>query len=237
MTTCDYLPGYVASIGPQVDGIVALDDGSSDGSAEFLESCDEVIKLIRVPRDRPAWDEVGNYRRLVEAGLRHGADWLVSLDADERVEREFRARLEWVIARGRLLGLTSYQLRLRELWDSPDHYRADGIWGEKVRARVFRAEAGCRVRRQAAARAQGAARGGPRPPLSRRRSGALPPAHAPTGGPRARGGRATSERIPDSVWQPGIGYAYLTDENGLRLERIDPARDYVRAEATSPPSA
>ena len=137
-----YLPGYIASVGPQTDGIVALDDGSSDGSAEFLESCEQVIELIRVAPDRPIWDEVGNYRRLVEAGLRHGGDWLVSLDADERVEREFRSRLEWVIARGRLFGLSSYQVRLRELWDSPDHYRADGIWGEKIRARIFRARPG-----------------------------------------------------------------------------------------------
>ena len=220
-----YLPGYVASVGSQTDGIIALDDGSSDGSAEFLEACEEVIELIRIPRDRPAWDEVGNYRRLVEAGLRHGADWLVSLDADERVERDFRTRLEWVIARGRLLGLSSYQVRLRELWNSPDHYRADGIWGEKVRARIFRARPGASFDERPLH--------GLKVPLDGLRFRRYPVAdlevyHLRMLRPEHR--RARRERYeradPGSIWQPGIGYAYLTDERGLRLERIEPTRAY-----------
>jgi glycosyltransferase involved in cell wall biosynthesis len=228
-----YLPGYIASVGPQTDGIVALDDGSSDGSAEFLESCEEVIELIRIPRDRAAWDEVGNYRRLVEAGVRHGADWLVSLDADERVERQFRRRLEWVIARGRLLGLSSYQVRLRELWDSPDHYRTDGIWGEKIRARIFRA------RQQASF--DDRPLHGLKVPLEESRVRRYPVAdlelyHLRMMRPADR--RARRERYeladPDSIWQPGIGYAYLTDENDLRTEPIDPERDYERGERQGP---
>ena len=220
-----YLPGYVASVGAQTDGIIALDDGSSDGSAEFLEACEEVIELIRIPRDRPAWDEVGNYLRLVDAGLRHGADWLVSLDADERVERDFRTRLEWVIARGRLVGLSSYQVKLRELWNSPEHYRSDGIWGEKIRARIFRARSGASFDDRPLH--------GLKVPLEEFRVRRYPVAdlevyHLRMLRPEDR--RARRERYeradPDSIWQPVIGYAYLTDERGLRLERIDPTRAY-----------
>jgi glycosyltransferase involved in cell wall biosynthesis len=220
-----YLPGYIASVGPQTDGIIALDDGSSDGSAEFLESCSAVVELIRIAPERPEWDEVGNYRRLVEAGLRHGAGWLVSLDADERVERDFRTRLEWVIARGRLLGLSSYQVRLRELWDSPDHFRADGIWGEKVRARIFRARPGLAFDDRPLH--------GLKVPLDESRIRRYPVAdlelyHLRMLHPEDRRSRRERYEVadPDSLWQPGIGYAYLTDESGLRLERIDPARDY-----------
>src|SRR3954447_3686462 len=110
-----FLPGFLANVAPHEDGIVALDDGASDGSAEFLAERPEVVELIRRPADRPAWDEAGNYRALVEAALRRGADWAVSLDADERVERDFRSRAERVIRRGELLGLSAYAVRLRDL--------------------------------------------------------------------------------------------------------------------------
>ncbi len=66
---------------------MALDDGSTDGSAGFLEARPDVLQVLRVSPDRPQWDEVGNYRALGAAGLRHEAEWLLSLDADERLER------------------------------------------------------------------------------------------------------------------------------------------------------
>src|SRR4051794_2304882 len=133
-----FLPGYLRNLRPQVDGIVALDDGSSDGSAELLAAAPEVVELIRRPVDRPEWDEIGNYRALVEAALRQGADWAISLDADERLERDFRARAERVINRGERLGLSAYAVRLRDLWDSRERYRADGLWAGKAPQRLFK---------------------------------------------------------------------------------------------------
>ena len=48
-----YLPGFLRNVAPQVDGIVALDDGSSDGSADLLKSHEAVVELLRNPTDRP----------------------------------------------------------------------------------------------------------------------------------------------------------------------------------------
>ena len=229
-----HLPGFVANVAPHVDGIVALDDGSSDDSADYLASRPEVLKVLRVPRDRPEWDEVGNHRALVAAGLELGADWLVSLDADERVERAFGQRVRRVIRRGRLLGLTAYHVRLRELWDSEDAYRVDGIWGRKLPARLF------------AARADHAFDERPlhafKVPLQARRVGASWPIadlevyHLRMVRPEDR--RARRERYeladPECRWQPGIGYAYLTDERGLTLRRVPRGRGFENGRPGAP---
>jgi glycosyltransferase involved in cell wall biosynthesis len=221
-----HLPGYLASVGPQVDGVIALDDGSSDGSAEFLASRAEILELLRVPRDRPRWDEIGNHRALIAAALRHGAEWLLSLDADERVEREFRARAERVIRRGSIFGLSAYALRLRELWDDTRYYRADGIWGRKRVARLFRAlpDHGFDTRPLHGLKAPLQARIGNRYPVTDVTIYHLAMLRKEDRVARRRRYEALD---PDARWQPDVGYAYLTDEIGLKLRRVPPGRHYA----------
>jgi glycosyltransferase involved in cell wall biosynthesis len=136
-----FLPAMLRNVAAQVDGIIALDDGSTDGSDRLLEKCPAVLELLRNPPDRPHYDEPGGHRRLVEAALRHGAEWIMSVDADERLERDFRVRAERVIRRAQRLGLEGFSVRTRDVWDSPNQYRVDGIWGRKSQPRLFRASA------------------------------------------------------------------------------------------------
>ena len=220
-----HLPGFLRNVAPQVDGIVALDDGSSDGCAELLERHDAVIEVLRNPRDRPTWDEVGNHRALIAAALRHAADWILCVDADERLEREFRPRAERVIARGRLLGYSAYAVRLRELWDAPTHYRVDGIWGRKMMARLFRA----RADHEFDARSLH----GIKAPLQARRSGRFPRADLTIyhlgmlrPGDREARRRRYQEADPERRWQ-AIGYEYLTDERGLTLRAVARGREFL----------
>ncbi len=220
-----HLPGYLRNVGPQVDGIVALDDGSSDGSAELLAGSDAVLELLRVPPDRPEWDEVGNHRALVTAALRHGAEWIVCVDADERLERDFRERADRAIRRGRLLGYSAYAVRLRELWDDPAQYRADGIWGRKAMARLFRAREDHQF--------DPARLHGVKAPLQARRWGRFPLAdlniyHLGVLRPEDRMARKRRYELadPERRWQP-IGYEYLTDAQGLELRRIPARRSWA----------
>jgi hypothetical protein len=164
---------------------------------------------------------MANHRQLVGAALRHGAEWALCVDQDERLERDFRTRAERVIARGKRVGAAAFSPRLLELWDSPDHYRADGVWGKKTKPTLFR------LRRDHEF--------DPRPlhgikaPLQARpvREADLLVYHLgmlTTADREAR--RARYEHLdPDGRWQ-AVGYAYLTDEAGLRLRRVPPRRAF-----------
>lgn len=218
-----HLPGFLRNVAPQVDGIVALDDGSVDGSAELLECAPEVLEVLRNPPERPAWDEMGNFRRLVDAALRHGATWAISVDADERLEREFRARARRLITDG---DRTAYSVRLRELWGSAERYRADGIWGRKAPPRLFAVRPG-QVFSDAALHA-------PKVPLEAVRDGAVGRADLEVYHLRMihpddrRARRERYERLdPEARWQPREGYAYLSDERGLELRAVEAERRFV----------
>ena len=220
-----FLPGLLRNVAPHVDGIIALDDGSSDGSDRLLAESSLVLELLRNPPARPGWDQPGNHKRLVEAALRHGAEWIIAIDADERLEYEFRGRAERVVQRGLSIGLTAFGVHFRELWDSPLSFRADGIWGRKTQPRFFRAMADHLFDERPIH--------GAKAPLQGKVHGSFPIAdliiyhlrmvHRPDREAR----RLRNERFdPQARYQPGIGYAYLTDETGLRLRPVPKRRGY-----------
>jgi len=220
-----FLPGFLANVAPHVDGIVALDDGSTDGSPDLLQANPSVLEVLRVPAGRPFWDEVGNFKNLHKTALRHGAEWIIALDADERLECQFRERAERVIRRGRRFGLAAFTVKLRELWDAADTYRCDGLWGRKRVPRLFAALADHRFD-QRPLHADKA-------PLQARVAGHYVGAdleiyHLRSLRPADRAARRDRYKAldPDAIWQPGIGYDYLTDERGLRLRRVSSQRMY-----------
>jgi len=220
-----FIPGYLRNVAPQVDGIIALDDGSSDDSPRLLAGHEAVIELLRNPRNRPTWDEVGNHRALVKAALRQRAEWIVCVDADERLELDFRMRAERVIARGNLLGYSAYAVHLRELWDDPGQYRSDGIWGRKSVARLFRAREDHDF--------DTASLHGSKAPHQARQRGQFPRAdpniyHLAMLRPEDRMARRRRYEIadPDRRWQK-IGYEYLTDLRNIELKKLDKRRMFI----------
>jgi glycosyltransferase involved in cell wall biosynthesis len=215
-----FLPGFLATVAPHVDGILALDDGSTDGSAELLEGHPRVLELLRIaPRTPHVWDEPRNKRLLLDAAARHGAEWVIALDADERVERDFRARADAVIDDADREGHLAFAVHLRELWNSPTQYRADGIWGRKRVPRLFRLlpdhDPGDAELHGPWAPNQGRAADGSF------RIADLIVYHARMIDPADREARRRRYETldPDCRWQ-AIGYAYLTDETGIVLEDV-----------------
>ena len=125
-----FLPGWLENIERCVDGIVALDDGSDDRTAEILAGHPKVLDVLTNPPGLP-WDERANQNALVQAGRRHGADWLLCLDADERLEDRFVEQAHELLDTAERDGVEVYRFTLRELWDDPLLYRVDGVWGQR----------------------------------------------------------------------------------------------------------
>lgn len=219
-----YLPGLFENLAGQVDGVIALDDHSTDGSRELVEAQPLLLDLLSMS-DEWKWMRDGpRQRRLTEAAWDHDADWLLAIDADERVERSFRSRAELEIRRAESEGHAALWVPFRELWGAPDTVRVDGIWGEKRKPSLFKSDRAHRFHDRALHSIWAS----------------WPPANGeyPTADLRLyhlrmiesadREIRANRYRRldPDREWQ-AIGYDYLVDEEGLELAPLEPGRDYA----------
>jgi glycosyltransferase involved in cell wall biosynthesis len=132
-----FLPGWLENIDECVDGIVALDDGSSDRTAEILQAHPQVLEILHNPPGG-AWNERANQMALVQAGRKHRANWFLCLDADERVESQFVKTAQELLQQADADGVLAYHFHLRDLWGDADHYRVDGIWNSKSVTRLFK---------------------------------------------------------------------------------------------------
>jgi len=220
-----WLPDYFLNVAPHVDGIIALDDGSTDGSTELARRQPAVLQLIvKPPREPHVWDEAEDRRRLLEAASGHRPDWLMVVDADERLEQDFRSRANAAIRQAELMGTPALGLQVRELWDYPDRVRVDGIWGQKCFPRLFKARSDFEIDERPLH--------GLWAPLNSLAASGFTAAdlnvyHLRMQSPADRRARQARYQAldPDRQWQP-MGYDYMTATDGLVLEALPPGRGY-----------
>jgi len=233
-----FLPGWLENTAPSVDGIIALDDGSTDATAEILRAHPKTIELLSNPPGRP-WDERGNQMALIHAGRRHGAKWFLCTDADHRMERAFSTRVGDLLRRADEDGIHIYSFRLRELWGDRRHYRSDGDWNTAVRYRLFRNDPSHR-------------RFDPRPlhrywfPFELASKLATCGRHTELNIYHLRM-IAQSDRVarlaryeeidPQGLYEPKKGYRYLIDEAGLERVEVPPGRDFLPVDDPAIPPA
>jgi hypothetical protein len=221
-----FLPGFFANVPEQVDGIIALDDGSLDGSAEFAVGRPKVLEVLRVPPGTHADNSDSVLRRtLIQAAWKHDAHWLLGIDADERLEVGFRERAEREIARAEAGGHDAMWVPFKELWE-PARVRVDGIWGTKRKACLFRSSRAHvfddrRIHTHWASVPEPAG-GWPVADLRLYHLRMIEPADRIARVERYR------RLDPDLVWQP-LGYDYMLDASQLELVDIEPGREYAPA--------
>jgi glycosyltransferase involved in cell wall biosynthesis len=135
------LPGWFESVARFADGVVALDDGSTDETAELLAREPLVVELLRNPRRETAagWDDAANRQRLLDAAHAQGAEWVMQLDADERVVADDAEALRSFVAHGAEPG-RAYGFRVYRMVGDETYDRA-GLWVY----RLFACEPGQRL--------------------------------------------------------------------------------------------
>lgn len=194
------VPDLIENIRPGVHGFVAWDDRNADVALS---------------------DEPDRRSRLFDAARALGADWLLTPDPDERLETGFSGWLPDLIAEG---DRTIWNFTVREMF-SPTHYRTDGPWGGKSRVNLFPVAA---------------AKVDPALLLHARtvgdgdgfilRDARINIYHLRMATPARRQLRRDlyAAADPERRFQP-IGYDYLADECGMRLEPIPEKRGFLPA--------
>ncbi len=111
------LPAYLESVARCCDAVVALDDGSTDATREILEASPLVTLMLTNPprRDFGGWDDGENRNRLLEAAGELAPDWVLALDADERLDRDDAAALRAFVDGDALPGCV-YALQHYRMW-------------------------------------------------------------------------------------------------------------------------
>jgi glycosyltransferase involved in cell wall biosynthesis len=116
-----HLSGLFSHLSDYVDGFVAFDDCSTDNSFEIARQEPKMVGVFQ--RKTPSPDhhfEVQNRQALLRAACRHGADWILCCDADERFETRFLEEMHSLVATP---PATVMGLHLVALWETLQMYR------------------------------------------------------------------------------------------------------------------
>lgn len=119
----DLLPEWLDEASAFADAVVALDDGSTDGTGEILATHPLVAALVTNER-RPGhlgWHDGRNRNRLLAAAADLAPEWIFSLDADERLDSGDADALRRFVATealpGCAYGFQVYRMRADDTFD------------------------------------------------------------------------------------------------------------------------
>ncbi|CAM2930026.1 glycosyltransferase family 2 protein [Rariglobus hedericola] len=128
-----HLDRYLACVETLGASIVALDDGSTDDTADRLHASPLVRTLLRNPvrTTYAGWDDATNRQRLLTAAESLRPTWILQLDADEEISGT-DARLLLELVRSPAPRHTAYSFQVFRMLDG------DGLTYDKANLWVYR---------------------------------------------------------------------------------------------------
>lgn len=125
----DDLPGFFASIARLADAVIALDDGSTDETAAILHAHPLVGKVLTNPRREgfAGWDDAANRNALLAAASDLSPDWIISIDADERIASDDAIALRTFLGQDALPGI-AYGFRCYSMFGEQGQTLPNPIW-------------------------------------------------------------------------------------------------------------
>lgn len=218
------IDGCIKHLTPYVDKIVILDDGSTDDTIKLAKKHKIVTKIIK-NTNKTKWDEKKNREIVLREAYNVSNKknpWALCIDADERFEIGFLKNMRKIIKSYSNPQL-AINVHFKELWDNQNQYRTDGVWSEKKKDVLL--------------------------PLSDKMTFNYPQEHhfpwhyeelnnkevlldynlyhlkMIKQTDRKTRAKLYNELDPKKKLQ-SIGYDYLTDTKGIKLERIPQEKDY-----------
>jgi len=131
----DNIPGVLLHLDDLCDGIILLDDGSTDGSYEMADSDKLLIKVHK--SNEGIFNDLGNRNLLLQLAYLFKAEWFFFIDADER----FDSRCSDLKQLTQKTNADTIAFRIVHLWNTAGRYRKDIPEGNKgviYRNRMFR---------------------------------------------------------------------------------------------------
>jgi glycosyltransferase involved in cell wall biosynthesis len=127
------LPGYFESVSRFADGVIALDDGSTDATGEILQREKLVLEILRNPRRATyvGWNDTENRSRLLDACTRHNPDWIFQLDADQILDESEALPLRHFVETAAINNV-AYAFRVHRMIEDMQHFDKAGRWAYRL---------------------------------------------------------------------------------------------------------
>lgn len=133
-----WITDVIKSMTPICDHIVLFDDGSSDNTVELaFGASDQKLVVVHTPFN--TMDEARDKDLLLSmAAAQPTVDWIVMIDGDEVLEPLAPMRLVAAIESADKLNVSVLSMQVCYLWDSPNMWRTDGLYGDYFRPSMFK---------------------------------------------------------------------------------------------------
>jgi len=127
------LPQFFRTISPITDLVVALDDGSTDGTAGILNSHSSVKVLLKNPTksDFSSWDDGKNRADLLHAAESLNPDWILYLDADESMSESDAILLRKFI-NSEAREYAAYGFQVHRMINDKGHFDKNDFWAYRL---------------------------------------------------------------------------------------------------------